>query len=515
MKNQRDNKKIDIDELEPAMCPCCERKFLLDPDKPTAICKKCKTSFEADAATETYKRHLEVEADEIRASQTGFRKRAKGKREVIEFYERESIAIEKLRKKEKIKQLIRRYWALLLVGAFLLITVCAIAGDYDSASEDSSEVSDKIVEADGPSVIEPSEVILPEQTQSLPAEDSTFEIYFLDVDQGDAAVVLCDGKAMLIDGGNSKQSSRIYSFLSTHNITHLDYIVASHPDADHVGGLSGALNYATVDTALCTTDTYETETFSDFVKYLKAQDVMITIPDAGDTYRLGSASITIVGPKKNVAYSDNTSLVLRIEYFDTSFLFTGDAEIEDEQAAIASGYDIKSNVLKVAHHGSNSSSSYHFIYEVDPDYAVISVGGKNNYGHPTENVLSRLHDADVKTFRTDIQGDIHCRSDGTTITFDVKKNADIDVFTPSGGYANWIASKSTPTPAPSQPQSNPDRDAGASAATTYVVNLNTGKFHYSWCSSVGQMNESNKGYVSGTHDDLVGMGYSPCGRCHP
>lgn len=258
--------------------------------------------------------------------------------------------------------------------------------------------------------------------------EAAFEIWFLDVGQGDCALITCEGHSMLIDGGASMQSRKVYSFLESHGIDHLDYIVASHADADHVGGLAAALNFATADTALCTVTEHDTKSFNDFLKYLNKQGVELTVPDAGSTYSLGSANFTVILPEKGVSYSDNTSLVIRVCYGDTSFLFTGDAEYEDEQAAIASGMALKSTVLKIGHHGSSSSSSYAFICAVEPDYAVISVGSDNTYGHPTERVLSRLHDADVSVFRTDMQGDIHCTSDGKTVAFDVRKNADIDTF---------------------------------------------------------------------------------------
>lgn len=257
--------------------------------------------------------------------------------------------------------------------------------------------------------------------------DSNFEIYFLDVGQGDASLIECNGRYMLIDGGNKSNSSLIYSFLKSHGITHLDYIIASHPDADHIGGLSGALNYATVGKAFCTTTQRDTETFNDFVKYLSKQNLTVTVPNAGDKYTLGNASFTILYPQKGSTISNNTSLIIRIEYGKTSFLFTGDAETADEKALLESGYSVKSTVLKVAHHGSNSSTSYQFLYYVEPEYAVISVGD-NSYGHPSDNVLSRLRDADVKTFRTDMQGDIHCVSDGSAVYFDVEKNPNVNTY---------------------------------------------------------------------------------------
>lgn len=355
-------------------------------------------------------------------------------------------------------------------------------------------------------------------TEPIPVRtaDSTFEIYFLDVGQGDAACVICDGAVMLIDGGNKSNSSLIYSFLKSHNIQHLDYIIATHPDADHVGGLAGALNYATAGTAFCTVSAYDAEPFKDFIKYLGYRDCELSVPNSGDSFYLGCATVTIVYPDSGVTKTDNTSIALRIEYGDTSFFFTGDCESDDEIAILRSGYDLKSDVLKVAHHGSKYSSTSSFINAVAPTYAVISVGGNNNYGHPTDDVLSRLKGTGVTLFRTDIQGDVHCTSDGSKVSFDVEKNADFDTYLAAGGYQNYLeelaAQETEPVDRTVPGEGDPDE---TEARVTYIANTNTKKFHYPTCSSVDQMKESNKWYFTGTRDELIELGYDPCGRCHP
>ena len=131
---------------------------------------------------------------------------------------------------------------------------------------------------------------------------------------------------------------------------------------------------------------------------------------------LGSARVEILGVNEDTD-PNNTSIVLRIDYGSTSFLFTGDAERESEQKMLNRGANLSATVLKVGHHGSNSSTTYPFLREVMPQYAVISVGTGNSYGHPTENTLSRLRDADVQVFRTDRHGDVLCSSNGRTVTF--------------------------------------------------------------------------------------------------
>ena len=357
------------------------------------------------------------------------------------------------------------------------------------------------------------------------ATNSSFQIDFIDVGQGDAALVQCDGHYMLVDGGDSKQSSRIYSILKNRSINYLDVMVATHPEADHIGGLSGALNYATVGVAYSPVTEHDTKTFQSFIKYLNKQGVSITVLKAGNTFKIGSATATVLGPRSLSSESNNNSIVLRIVYGNTSFLLTGDAEADEENSIMNSGQTLKSTVLKVAHHGSNSSSGYRFIREVDPQYAVISVGTGNQYGHPTENALSRLRDADVKTYRTDMQGDITCTSDGKTVSFSVKKNAEANTLAGAGmGQKSEVQRIETYT---GNGTENITRNSGMAndsptvvmeanqAEMSYVLNTNTKKFHYPSCSSVSQMKDKNKAYYTGSRDDVISQGYDPCKNCNP
>ena len=263
-------------------------------------------------------------------------------------------------------------------------------------------------------------------------DESSFAVHFIDVGQADAALVLCDGKAMLIDGGNAADSNLIYTYLKKHNITHLDYIIGTHAHEDHIGGIPGALQFATVDVVYCPSTSYTTKAFNNFVSAVQKQNVSITVPTVGTTFNLGSATCTILAVNTDRKDLNNSSIVMRIVYGETSFLFTGDAEREVEQTLLNKGVALKSDVLKVGHHGSASSTTYQWLREIMPQYAVISVGTGNSYGHPTDDVLSRLRDAEVTTFRTDKQGDILCVSDGKTVTFTPSRNADIDVFAKIG-----------------------------------------------------------------------------------
>ena len=299
-----------------------------------------------------------------------------------------------------------------------------------------------------------------------PADGSGIEVHFIDVGQADAALVLCDGESMLIDGGNSEDSDVIYTYLEKQKVEELDYMVCTHAHEDHVGGLSGALTYASVDTALAPVTEYDSRAFRNFRDGLEKQGVAITIPEAGDSFLLGSAQVKVLGPVRETDETNNTSIVLRIVYGDTSFL--------------------KSTVLKVGHHGSDSSTSYPFLREVMPEYGVISVGTGNTYGHPTQEVLSRLSDAGVTVYRTDLQGDIICTSDGEEVTFRTAKDT-----APQEGRK----------PDPEEKE--------------YILNTNTMKFHHPACSSAAEMGPENKKEFTGTREELLEKGYSPCGRCKP
>lgn len=263
-------------------------------------------------------------------------------------------------------------------------------------------------------------------------EGSSFAVHFIDVGQADAALVLCDGKAMLIDGGNKADSNLIYTYLKKHNITHLDYIVGTHAHEDHIGAIPGALQVATAGVVYCSVTSYSSKAFDNFKNAVQNRGLSITVPTVGTTFNLGSATCTILAVNTEKGGANNSSIVMRIVYGNTSFLFTGDAEKEVEDVILNSGVNIKSDVLKVGHHGSDTSTGYLWLRTIDPQYAVIPVGSDNTYGHPTEAVLSRLRDAEVTTFRTDLQGDILCVSDGTTLTFTPSRNANINVYAKIG-----------------------------------------------------------------------------------
>lgn len=251
----------------------------------------------------------------------------------------------------------------------------------------------------------------------LPVKGS-LSVHFIDVGQADCALLECNGEFAMIDGGNTEDTALVTDYLAAQGVDRLSLVVGTHPHEDHIGGLPGVLSAYPTDTVWTSATPYYNGYINAFLYTAEQYAGELVRPQVGDTFQLGGAVITMLGPVKT-GYEDanDLSLVLMVSYGDTRFLFTGDMEQLSETDLLDSGADLKADVLKVGHHGSYTSTGYRLLREVAPTYAVISVGSNNEYGHPHEGTLSKLKNADVIIFRTDKMYNIVATSDGKDVSF--------------------------------------------------------------------------------------------------
>ena len=317
-------------------------------------------------------------------------------------------------------------------------------------------------------------------------ENAPLQVHFIDVGQALSVLVECDGQFMLYDGGNVDDGSLVVSYLQQQGVEELQYVFCSHAHEDHVGGLAAALAYFPAHHVYAPVTEAETKCFRDFVKYTQQQGLAVEVPAAGTVWQLGSATVTQLGPVAQYSDTNDTSLVLRLDYGSTSFLLTGDMEADAERDLVNTGANLKADVLQVGHHGSSTSTSYIFLNSVLPEMGVISCGVNNKYGHPHEETLSILRDAGVDVYRTDLLGTITIGSDGQNYT---------------------VGTEHTATDA----QLNPtDPAASGTAQQGYIGNVNSKKFHLPSCPNLPA--EKNQILFSG-YDEAVAAGYTPCGTC--
>lgn len=257
-----------------------------------------------------------------------------------------------------------------------------------------------------------------ETTAATEGIDAGIAVHFIDVGQADCALIECGGSFALIDGGNAADGPDVVEYLQKEGVQRLNLVVGTHPHEDHIGGLADVLEAFPADNIWSSPIPYSNSTVESFTDGAADQGISIQYPDVGYTFQLGDAEITVLGPVDRY-YEDvnNLSLVLMVQYGDTRFLFTGDMEHDAESDLLDGGADVKADVLKVGHHGSYTSTSYRFLREVAPTYAVISVGAANDYGHPHDEPMSRLRDAEVIIYRTDRMYNIVAISDGENIQF--------------------------------------------------------------------------------------------------
>lgn len=253
------------------------------------------------------------------------------------------------------------------------------------------------------------------------------EVHFLDVGQGDSILIKYGNRTMLVDGGPIDAGPAVSSYLKSHGVNMIDVLVSTHPHADHIGGLLTVLRELPVKVVYDSGIPHTTQTYEEYLTLIDQKNIRYIVPQRGDVIDLGTGlAVQVLSPPPGgIAGGDlnENSIVLKITFGATSFLLASDVGFSAEDIMLSSGLDLKSDVLKVGHHGSRYSSGTAFLKSIDPKYAVIEVGAGNVYGHPAPATVARLEENGSKVYRTDRDGNIVMTSDGRGIMVSAQRGA--------------------------------------------------------------------------------------------
>lgn len=261
-----------------------------------------------------------------------------------------------------------------------------------------------------------------ESTDAARMASGTMKVHFIDVGQADCMLVQAGGRNLLIDAGNNEDEGRVVIYLREQGVKYLDYVIATHAHVDHIGGMDAVIRNFPIGMFFLPEEKYDTESFRDVLKEIKEKDITVRRPEFKEAHRLGKARFLFVTPDSEKQYEDvnDSSLGIRISNGAHSFLLCGDISKEMEKQMIKSGIYLRSDVMKLNHHGSSDANSWRFLKRADPSFVVITCGKQNDYGHPHKSVMRRIKRLHAGVFRTDRQGTVIFESDGERLTSSVK-----------------------------------------------------------------------------------------------
>ena len=336
---------------------------------------------------------------------------------------------------------------------------------------------------------------------ALVGDEGELRVSFIDVGQGDSEFIeLPNGETLLIDAGTNETGADVVNYIESLGYSSIDYVVGTHPHEDHIGGLDDVIRTFDVESVYMPKVTADTKTFEDVLDAVDEKGLTINTAKAGVTLVDGDGlSVKMLAPVLDEYDNTNDySAVIRIVYDDTSFIFMGDAEQYAEDLITG---DVDSDVLKVGHHGSSTSTGEAFLERVSPSYAVISCGLGNSYGHPHIETMEKLGSLGIPVLRTDEMGTVVAESDGTEINIKTLGKSSMG---------------NTPQTETSDSSSSDDGlvTEGLDIADGYVLNTNSKKIHLPDCSAVDNMSDSNKAYTD-DYDQAISEGYTPCKICNP
>lgn len=264
-----------------------------------------------------------------------------------------------------------------------------------------------------------------DEAKKVVSNSDTLKVYITDVGQADSILIRDGNYNMLIDAGNNSDGEKLVKYYKELGITSFKYVFASHPHEDHIGGMDDIINNFDIENFYMPDKLSTTKTFEDMLDALERRNLKYIVPKVNDKLSLNNSNIDVIYVGSDESDINDSSIVLKLNYFSNSFLFTGDLGSNKEKEILNSGANIKADVLKVGHHGSSYSTASLFLDKVNPSFAAISVGKNNIYKHPASSTLEKLNKRGIKVYRTDLDGTILFESNGKDIsvsTFDTLTN---------------------------------------------------------------------------------------------
>ena len=266
-----------------------------------------------------------------------------------------------------------------------------------------------------------------ESPESVPALDTELRIDVIDVGNADSILIRSQDKSLLIDAGENEDGEKVVDYLRQQGIRRLDYVIATHADSDHIGGMDEVVEAFDMGTFMMAFmpegHTPTTKTYENLLTALTDKDIQVTEAVPNSSYMLGEARLDILGPVEDANETNNQSVVCKVTFGGRKFLFMGDAEKEEEDSLMESGVDLSADFIKLGHHGGRSSSQEDFLDQVSPQYAMITCGADNSYGHPHEETLKRLERRNISYYRSDLSGTMIITCDGKDMTITPEKPA--------------------------------------------------------------------------------------------
>ncbi|MBR1968978.1 MAG: MBL fold metallo-hydrolase [Clostridia bacterium] len=307
--------------------------------------------------------------------------------------------------------------------------------------------------------------------------DSSLELHFIDVGQGDCILVLSENTSMLIDAGTKESGHKITEYIKSLGIESLDYFIGTHPHDDHLGGAAKVIREFSPKEVLMSDELSDAYFYEELLETLYKENISVTVPEIGCRYREEDFDFKFISPYESFGDTNDNSLVMMIYFKNTNMLFMGDAEKSVEEKLLEEE-ELKADVLKVGHHGSRYASNYDFLRAVEPTVAVIQSEKGNMYGHPHEEAIERLGEVGANILRCDELGTIVLKCDGEKIYYNEEELIKKEVIT----------------------------------QISYIGNKKSHVFHRDTCGNLPK--ESNSVKLNSREEAII-LGYSACKGCNP